>query len=141
MPCLNPKAASTSGFTLIEVLLAAVILTTGIAIVFRGFSTGLRAASFAEKETIAALLAQTLITNVESEETLSVGTEEGDFEDQYEGEYPGYRWRIEVDESEDETTSGLYEVKITVFWPNGENEREITITRLVAPSYSGYDAL
>jgi len=118
------------GFTLLEVLLAVAILTTGLVIVFQGFSTGLRAASFAQKETTAALLAQTLITEIEMEEGVTLGTEEGEFEE----DFAGYRWRTDVTES-DEAVSGLYEVRIAVLWIDAGRERELTVTKLVAQEF------
>jgi general secretion pathway protein I len=119
-----------TGFTLIEVLLAIVILTTGLVLVFEGFSVGLRAASIADKETTATLVAQRLIADLETQEALSVGTEEGEYEE----DYPGYRWRLEIQESAD-GISGLYEVQMTVTWTQGDREREITVTRLIAQTY------
>ena len=132
-PTYGTPARDRSGFTLIEVLLAVVILTTGISIVFRGFTTGLRAASLAQKETTAVMLAQMKVADVEieAEEGLVLGSEEGDFEEEYEDRFPGYRWLIEIDEPEDELIIGLYEVRVTIFWPDMDSERQLTITRFV----------
>jgi len=117
------------GFTLVEVLLAIVILTTGLILVFQGFGVGVRAASLAEKETTACLLAQRVIADLEMQETLTAGTDQGEFEE----DYPGYRYETEITESAE--VSGLYEVRIMVFWVQGDQEREITVTKLMTQVY------
>ena len=119
----------TAAFTLIEVMLTTVVVTTSLVMVFRGLSVCMHAAKRSERYTTAAMLVQRKIAELEIEDTIEARTEEGDFQE--EG-YPDFRWRVEIRDAEDVDTLGLYEATITVSWPVGESEREIRIVRLFA---------
>lgn len=119
-----------TGFTLIEVLLAVALLTTALVLTMQGFSTCLRAAKLSERYTIATLLAQRKIADLEMVESLEATQEEGDFADEEGNPYPEYRWSTEVVASSD--VSDLYEATVTITWVDRGRERAIEVVRLFA---------
>lgn len=83
------RSASAGGFTLLEVVVAFVILGLAFAAAFEVFSTGIRnvrvTAGYAEAE----LLAQSKLALLGTAEPIVDGVSEGRFEG-------GYRWKLEV---------------------------------------------
>ncbi len=119
------------GFTLIEVLLAASIMTVALTLILSGFSTCLRAAAEARRYTEAALLLERKIAELEMADSLEVGSEEGQFEDDDgEVEYPGYTWRVEIEEAED--VENLLVATVTISWRDRGRDRSVEVTRLFA---------
>jgi general secretion pathway protein I len=84
---VNGKRAS--GFTLLEVLVAFIVLAVSLGAAFEVFSTGMRGERAAQSLTTATRLAQSRLAAVTAEDTLQEGETEG--EDQ-----AGYRWRVSV---------------------------------------------
>ena len=116
-----------SGFTLVEVIITAAVLTTSLVMIFRGLSVCMQAAKRSERYTVAAMLVQHKIAELEIEEELDNGEEQGDFEEQG---HPGLRWRVVIEDAED--VENLQKVTITVSWPAGQSEQNIEVVRLFA---------
>jgi prepilin-type N-terminal cleavage/methylation domain-containing protein len=55
-----------AGFTLIEVLVALVVVTAGLTIIAQGFLTGGRASVASQNESVAAMLAESKMAEVEA---------------------------------------------------------------------------
>ncbi len=109
--------ASNAGLTLIEVMLAVVILGIGSGTLMLATARCLSVVAKARHYSNA----QRLIQQVEAENPLSRGelrdeTVSGEFDD-------GYRWEREVIESEDENREGLYTVRTRVSWSTRGKER------------------
>ena len=129
----TPKIARDSdagGYTLIEVIIAFVILALTLGAVFEVFSTGLRAASDADAYSTATVLAQSRLASLASDEALSVGETSGDLEG-------GFKWHASVapyrnDESEiiDPFSVIPLLLTMTVRWGRAENTREISLVTL-----------
>jgi prepilin-type N-terminal cleavage/methylation domain-containing protein len=109
-------------FSLLEVLLAVVILGVGIAGLAEGVTLSLRSSKEAERHTQATLLAASRLELLRAEGRLIEGEEEGDFGD----EFPLYRWRETVTETE---TEGLYEVAVEVEIAQGEARARLSELR------------
>jgi len=75
-----------AGFSLLEILVAFVILSLSLATVLGVFSTGLRAAARGEDYSRAVALAETKLAAMANADPLRDGVEEGEFDDRY-------RWR------------------------------------------------
>lgn len=112
------------GFTLMEVLVTLVILGTVIAVVAQGFTWGGEMTGKAAQETLAAMLADRVMTDLETGETSLVQGDSGDFEDQ-----EGFRYEIETEANEE--LEGLYEVTVTVTYNEGNEERAFVLHRFL----------
>lgn len=126
------------GFTLIEVLIAVVILATGMVIVLEGMRTAIGAFDSAVDKTRASFLVQSRFDAIRqsalSSDDISDLTSDGEFEEPF----AQYRWDVTVEqtttaqgsESVSEDKSGkLYEVDVTV-WRFG-SERKYSASTLV----------
>ncbi len=112
------------GFTLLEVLVTLVILGTVLAVVAQGFTWSGRATGEAAQETLAAMLADKIMTDLETGETSLVQGDSGDIED-----HEGFQYEIETEA--DEELEGLYEVSVTISYDHGEEERFFVLHRLM----------
>ena len=119
----NSRRGST-GFTLLEVLLALVIVVSGVAIVAQGFYGGARAASQARSETTAMMLAERKMGDLETGETSLTRSDSGTFSDA-----EGYKYQIAVEP--DSSRAGLYKVTVTVTFGEGTEERSVALNRLM----------
>ena len=99
----RPKA----GFSLIEVMVAILILGIALAGLTHGITTALASTKDAELQTTAALLAQGKIEELRADGVLEDGEEDGDFGDAL----PLYRWRQTIAATD---IAGLHEVTVTV---------------------------
>ena len=112
------------GFTLLEVLVTLVILGTVLAVVAQGFTWSGRATGEAAQESLAVMLADMKISELETGEISLMQGDSGDFE-----EYENFRYEIETDA--DEENEGLYSVSVSIFYKEGEEERSYVLHRLI----------
>jgi len=110
------------GFTLIEVLVALVVTVAALTVVCQGFATGARASVAAQKTTRAALLAQRVLTDVETGVIPLGQSSAGTFEDEPEFLY---ETRSEPD------LPGLTLLAVTVKWDERGQPRAYVLTRLM----------
>lgn len=108
------RQSPTSGFSLVEVLCAILILGFGVAGLTHGITTALSSTKEAEIQTTAAALASAQIELLRAEGFVLEGEMEG------EGDLSHYTWRQSVEETE---ISGLFEVTVTVL--NSDSQQEI----------------
>jgi general secretion pathway protein I len=108
--------ADPRGFTLIEVVVALVVLTLALGALLELFSAGIRATAAAEDRTLAVLLAQSRLAAIGVETPLESGVADGAFDDRF-------RWRAVIAPLEEpglpaEEDAGftLYRVQVTVSW-------------------------
>ena len=113
------------GFTLIEVIIAMVLVVVGLVLISQAFSIGLRAVSVSDKSTIAKFLLEQKIAEVESLSVASLQSESGDFGT----DYPDYTYQTEVTTTDLEN---LRQVVITVQWKHDNTTRNISITKYLA---------
>ncbi|MCD8533719.1 MAG: prepilin-type N-terminal cleavage/methylation domain-containing protein [Verrucomicrobia bacterium] len=105
---IQPSTRSSShGFSLIEVLIAIVILGVGIVGLTEGISTALYSSRDAEKLTVATYLAAGQIELIRADGSLTEGTEEG----QWSGPLSGYQYLQTISENSDD---GLYLVSVII---------------------------
>jgi len=96
-----------SGFSLVEVLCAVLILAVAVVGLTGGLTTALQSSKEAEVQTAAALLAAGQLETLRADGYLSAGETEG----KGDGNLSGYKWRETVTETNIE---GLYEVTVVV---------------------------
>jgi general secretion pathway protein I len=116
--------ASTSGFTLLEILVALVIFALAFGVLAQIMQTGFRQSTVARSLAGATLLARSELARVGIEVPLQVGTAEGESED-------GMRWQTEielVEEPGEDQSLALYQVQITVAWGASPAEQLVLMT-------------
>ncbi len=118
------------GFTLLEVLVAFVILALSVSMLMQVFSVGLRSAALSEEYTRATLLAESKLAAVGPEIPVEEGVTEGEYDDKY-------RWRVTIgpyEWSADDDFTDLpatpLQVTVEVLWGEGERERSVPLTSL-----------
>jgi type II secretion system protein I len=110
------RRKSRRGFTLIEMIIATVLLAVAIVGSLSAISSSTRAVEAGERIQTAALLAQRKLTELELQATnLTSGEQQGDFG----AEFADYRWRAMMDTTEFEK---LLKVTLLVSW--GENGQD-----------------
>lgn len=89
------SSSRSRGFTLLEVMLAFVVLAVAMGILVGMLANGLRQVQQAQGETEASLHAQTLLDQVGVLEPIAIGVREGVFDKER------YRYRLDISEAED----------------------------------------
>lgn len=116
------RRVSNRGFTLVEMIVATLLLAIGVVGALAAFTSSTNASAVAEKIQTASLLAQRHLTETELQaDSLSTGEQSGDFGE----DYPGFRWRQRVESTD---IQNLYRVTVAVQWGPEEAPRERAIT-------------
>ncbi len=129
MPRRWRKSAGQRGFTLLEVLVAFVILLLAFAVLMRIFATGGRGLVAADDVNRAVAYAEAELAAVGVSVPLQTGEAEGELAD-------GYRWarsieRYPTDESDASARVPLlYRVTTTVHWERRGRPRELSLQTL-----------
>jgi len=115
------------GFTLLEVIVAFVIMALILGATFNTFSSGLRGAAVSGHYAGAVVRAESQLALIDHTEPLPIGVTTGRF-DQF------YTWRSEITpvvpnepQAQDEGTFRLYAMALTVFWGEGNDARSVTL--------------
>ena len=117
------KNTHSLGFTLLEVLVAVVIMGSTLAVLLGAVNRNLVLASDSKNLSIARMLAQNKISEIELGGYPSDTEEEGQFED-----FPEFKWYLTVvplNIAALETDIKI--VKLLVTWDNDEHDFEITL--------------
>lgn len=113
---VSPSAASRSAFSLVEVLVAVLILGIAIAGMTEGITTALKSNKDSELQTVAALYAAGRIETLRAEGDYINGETDGDCG----SGLPAYQWKQTI---KDAGIDGLHEVDVVV--EQAQNSREI----------------
>jgi general secretion pathway protein I len=113
-----------AGFSLLEVLVAFVILALSMGVIMRLFSTSLRNIDKTDRRAVAALLAQSALATLGVDEPLSEGELTGEGTE-------GYRWRARVTRHIESNTVldyeaspvRLYEIELAVADPGAHLDK------------------
>lgn len=119
-----PALRRNVGFTLIEVLVALVVVTAGLTIIAQGFLSGGRASVISQNRSLAAMLAESKMAEVEAGIISTTTTASGTFEP----ERPDFSWTVE---SESTTTTGLSKITLTITWKERQDDVTFVLTRLM----------
>ena len=122
---LGRDVFSTTGFTLMEVVVAMAILGVGLTVIIELFSGGLRLVRTSGEYTKAVNYARLKMEEVTIKPTVAEGSEEGEFDGTY-------RWQVDVKrvdllperiETDYKPSVELFQVKVQVLWKSGAKER------------------
>lgn len=114
------------GFTLIEVVVAFLLLSIVMATGFELFTTGMRRASDLEERSKALVIAQSRLATASVEQQLKEGVANGQTDD------GKYQWTMTIAKSDEgkadpnqpiQTAYGLYRIDVVVKW-RGADERD-----------------
>ena len=119
------RRASRAGFTLAEVLVAMVVLSSGLLIISQGFLTGGTASVRAQQLTIASNLADAKMAEIEAGIVPFTAGANGTFE--LEGE-PDYSWTLTPEST---ATTGLTKLTLTVKWKERNEDCTFDLVRLI----------
>ncbi len=120
---------STTGFTLIEVVVAMAILAVGLTVIIELFSGGLRSGRTSIEYTKAVNYARMKMEEIAVKPTMEEGSEEGEFDDTF-------RWQVETkrvdilpekDKTDFKPPAELFQVKINILWKSGLKEKSTRI--------------
>jgi general secretion pathway protein I len=123
------------GFTLMETLVAMMILSIALVIIFQQFSAAMNSGHISGSYTRAIFHAREKMDELLLYETLSEEIQEGDFGD-------GYRWRYRIEQVKTDSLlnpEGLSSFTITVWvsWEQGRSTKHMDISALtIAKSLS-----
>lgn len=125
------------GYTLVEVLVAFLILALALTVLLRIFSGGLRSVSVSSDYAEAVMIAETRLAMAGLDERLipgeTSGTESGRF--QWTRQVAEYRPSSEY-ESVTRDANGFH-VTVTVSWPNGARQRSIDVSTVKLANSEG----
>ena len=120
----TPHSALKNGFTLLEVMVALLIIATSFVVLLHTRNQSVTAADYAKRTTVATLLASERMSEIEQEDFPDTGEDSSNFGD----DYPGYRWKTSVS---DTAYENIREVKVEVMWDDGSSERSIGLVNYV----------
>lgn len=130
---LNPEPRLRSaGFSLLEVLLAMVVLAVAIVGIAQGFAVGLRATGIARGTTTALALARARLDEIDAGLRPTSVSDKGDFQDLG---APDATWTLTSTPSKEHP--GLYELVLKVEWPDRGGTRDLTIVRWMLDRQAG----
>ena len=113
-----------AGFTLLEVMVALLIIATSFVVLLHTRNQSVTAADYAKRTTVATLLASERMSEIEQEDFPDTGEDGSNFGD----DYPEYRWETTVS---DTAYENIREVKVEVMWGEGSSERSIGLVNYV----------
>jgi Tfp pilus assembly protein PilV len=114
-----------AGFTLVEMVVATILLFVGGVAAMMCISSALRITSAAEAHSRAAILAERRLAELETQpDLITSGDQQGDFGDQY----PGYQWTQTVEPTD---LADVSRITLVITWPNGVRQgRAVFVTML-----------
>jgi general secretion pathway protein I len=118
------------GYTLIEVLVAFVIMALALTVLLRIFSGGVRNVAVSSDYAQAVLIAESRLATAGIDDTLAPGETDGI-------ENARFRWSRVVTDYEPafdyrSAVKGLraYRIEVSVTWPNGDRERRVAVSTI-----------
>nr|WP_067294601.1 type II secretion system protein [Marinobacterium profundum] len=123
----NARASGQRGFTLLEVLVAFVILALSLGVILQIFSLTMRTTSSASAQQQALLLAESRLAELASLKELRSGRDQGPIDERFDWSSRIERFTFADQEPTVESLWVPYKIDVTVHW--GANQ-ELTLTTL-----------
>ncbi len=123
----KPAELTSQGFTLIETLVAMMILSIAIVTIFQLFSGSLRAGKLSDNYTRAVFHAKEKMEEILISEKMAEGDFQGRFDDEF-------QWKAEIRRSDTLKDSSppinTFAIRVEVFWRESESPKTITVSTL-----------
>ncbi len=124
----------SSGYTLIEVLVAMVILALALSVLLQIFSGGLRNISISDDYTRAVLIARTQLNSTGAIASLATGSSDGISDEKF-------HWTRTVENYAYSATTNVplnaYTVTVEVEWSHAKSERRVQLSSLMLGEKNG----
>lgn len=121
-----PRRGRSRAFSLIEVVASVAIFSIAIVALIEGIAQSTRTQAWVESQARAAMLAQNIMEEIEYAGELTEKMDGGEFEQ----EDSRYQWVSEILESPYE---GLFEVRVTIVWMEGDAQRDFQLVTYMRP--------
>jgi general secretion pathway protein I len=122
------RSSSQAGMTLLEIMVALVILAFGLAVLFDAVGLGTGMAGVADQRRAATAAAQSLLAELGRSRPIADGATAGDFPD-------GQSWRLDITPvaSAADVPGPLqgHQVELTVSWPDAAGTRSLVFDTLL----------
>jgi general secretion pathway protein I len=115
------------GYTLIEVLVAFLIMALALTVLLRIFSGGLRNVSVSSDYSQAVVIAESRLATAGIDGLLAPGEQSGTEAERFHWTRQVTNYQPTPDYSTNTKGSRAYHVAVTVSWPNGNRERRIEL--------------
>jgi len=119
-----------SAYTLIEVLVAMMILSMSLTVIFRIFAGGLNKISIASDYARAVLVAESVLAAAGNTEMLQTGESSGDLFDKYRWVRIITPYLADDGQSFDELPVNVYRVSVVVEWPAIRGDRSFDLSTI-----------
>ncbi|MBZ0104732.1 MAG: prepilin-type N-terminal cleavage/methylation domain-containing protein [Sulfuricella denitrificans] len=121
---------ASRGFSLIEILVAFVILSLTLGVIMQIFSGGLRNVRRSDDYSRALFLAESRLAALGVEQPLHEGGMSGELDRRYHWQILVQPYREAVTTDETQLKVGLYRVMVVVNWDDGRQARHLELTSL-----------
>jgi len=130
---------SQQGYSLVEVLVAFVILAMALTVLFRIFSSGLRNVDVSADYSRAVLVAEERLTAPGRGEDLQAGVSEGVVADRYRWTRNISEYRVEGYDPVRDSGVAAFRIEVEVLWESGRSDRRVALStiRLDRPRSQG----
>jgi len=122
---------SNKGFSLLEVLVAFVVMGLVVGVLLQLFGSSMRSVALADEYSFAIQVAESRLAAVGNEIEVEEGNVSGEEQDS------GYRWEVQMSPLEPSealeklpVTLQLYRVEVVVTWKSGDSSREFHLSSL-----------
>ncbi|WP_370278869.1 prepilin-type N-terminal cleavage/methylation domain-containing protein [Pontibacterium sp.] len=112
-----------NGFTLIEVLVAFIVLSMSLGVIMSILSVSMRTSRTASTDQYALMLAESKLSELVGTPELKVGRREGEFDDAYRWEAHIEPWEFPDQDPGTVYTFMPYRVEVAVIWGDHDRER------------------
>ena len=118
------------GYTLIEVLVAMMILAMSLTVIFRIFSGGLNKIGIASDYARAVMVAESVLAAAGNTEMLRTGQLSGDLFEKYRWVRTVTPYRPPGEQSFDGLPVNVYRVSVVVEWPANRGDRSLDLSTI-----------
>lgn len=126
---MNKPGVASRGFTLLEVLVAFVVMALSLGVLLHIFSLAMRTTSTAENHQRAILLAESKLAEVTAGKVLEPGRDSGRFDDRFHWSARIDRFELADEQDQIEFPVEPYRVQVAVSWNDSDTDL-ITLTTI-----------
>jgi general secretion pathway protein I len=119
--------SSSRGFTLIETLVAVMVLAISLVTIMQLFSGGLKSSMVSDSYTLAIFHAREKMEEILLLDELVEGDLEGNFRDSFSWKSKISLFKPEEDDEESEVSFDMFNVEVQVFWKKGYHARHVDL--------------